>query len=139
LSEAENGLVDSPATVYPATVYFELWTSLASMMRSYMAAHGLHRGHADRNHAGPSRTGQNQTVHADWQVEWDAAHILTRYRDKWLDLKRDGTRVTWMRENGNSGVLVLTEAGRLRGAGLEQEIGQEIDMAAEAWARELMG
>jgi hypothetical protein len=116
LSEAENGLVDSPATVF-----VELWTSLASMMRSYAglrsyAGHGLHQGPAA-------------------EIEWDAAHILTRYRDKWLELKREGTHVTWMRENGNSGVLELTEGGRLRGAHGEEEM----DMAAEAWARELMG
>jgi hypothetical protein len=43
--------------------------------------------------------------------------------------------VTWMRENGNSGVLELTEAGCLRGESGEEEM----DLAAEAWARELMG
>jgi hypothetical protein len=97
-------------------VYAELWTSLVSVFRSYAAVHGLHRGHAP-------------------EVEWDAAHILARYRDKWLDLRREGARVTWMRENGSSGVLELTEAGRLLGADGEHEM----DMAAEAWARELMG
>jgi hypothetical protein len=106
-------LVDSCATVYA-----ELWTSLASMLRSYTAAHGIRRGHL-----------------ADCVIEWDTAHILARFQSKWLDLKREGPRVTWMRENGSSGVLELTEAGRLRGAGGEEEI----DMAAEAWARELMG
>lgn len=85
------------------------------MMRSYAAAHGLGRG--------PTA-----------ELKWDAVHILARHRDKWLELRRDGARVTWMRENGSSGVLELTEAGGLRGAGVEHEI----DMAAEAWARELM-
>ncbi len=92
-----------------------MWTSLASMMRSYTAAHGLRGGHVA-------------------ELRWDAAHILARHRDKWLQLRREGTHVTWMRENGNSGVLELTEAGRLRGDGQEQEM----DLAAEAWARELM-
>jgi hypothetical protein len=86
------------------------------MIRSYTAAHGLHRGHTA-------------------ELKWDAAHILARHRDKWLNLRREGTRVTWMRENGNSGVLELTEAGRLRGESGEEEM----DLAAEAWARELMG
>lgn len=103
-------MVDSPATVYA-----ELWTSLASMIRSYTALHGLGRGHAA-------------------ETEWDAAHILARYSNRWINLTREGARVTWMRENGSSGVLELTEAGRLRGADGEHEM----DMAAEAWARELM-
>jgi hypothetical protein len=85
------------------------------MIRSYTAVHGLGRGHAA-------------------ELKWDPVHILARHRDKWLELRREDARVTWMRENGDSGVLELTEAGRLRGASGEQEI----DMAAEAWARELM-
>jgi hypothetical protein len=85
------------------------------MLRSYVAAHGLHRGQAAA-------------------LEWDAAHILAQFQNKWLDLRREGARVAWMRENGNSGVLELTEAGRLRGADGEEDL----DMAAEAWARELM-
>jgi hypothetical protein len=100
----------------PATVYAELWSSLVSMIRSYTAAHGLHRGHTA-------------------ELKWDAAHILARHRDKWLKLRREDTRVTWMRENGDSGVLELTEAGRLRGEDGELDM----DLAAEAWARELMG
>jgi hypothetical protein len=51
-----------------------------------------------------------------------------------LELKRNGAAVTWTRENGTSGTLELTERGRLRGPAGEQEL----DMAAEAWARELM-
>jgi hypothetical protein len=98
-----------------ASVYAEMWTSLASVIQSYAAAHGLHDGHAA-------------------ELKWDAARILARHRDKWLELRREGTRVTWMRENGNSGVLELTDRGRLRGDGQEQEM----DLAAEAWARELM-
>jgi hypothetical protein len=96
-------------------VYAELWTSLASLLRSYTAAHGLHTGTAA-------------------EVAWDATHILAQYKDKWLDLKREGARVAWMRENGNGGLLELTEHGQLRGADCENEM----DTAAEAWARELM-
>jgi hypothetical protein len=39
-----------------------------------------------------------------------------------------------MRENGTSGELELTDHGRLR----SDEGEEEMDMAAEAWARELM-
>jgi hypothetical protein len=102
-----------------ANVYAELWTSLASLLRSYTAVHGLGRGHAHLT---------------DRIVEWDGAHILARFQNKWLELRRQGARVSWMRENGNSGVLELTGAGRLRGADGEEDL----DMAAEAWARELM-
>jgi hypothetical protein len=104
-------LVDSHAAVYA-----ELWTSLASVLDSYAAVHGQRSGAAAR-------------------VEWDAARILARHQDKWLDLRREGARVAWMRENGRSGVLELTQDGRLRDAQGEEEM----DMAAEAWARELMG
>jgi hypothetical protein len=97
-----------------AEVWTELWVSLASLLRSYTMAHGLHRERAA-------------------EVEWDATRIVTRYEEKWLKLLREGGIVTWMRENGDSGKLELTAAGRLRGASEE-----EMDMAAERWARELM-
>jgi hypothetical protein len=103
-------LVDSHAAVCA-----ELWVSLAAVLRSYAAAHGLGQG-------------------AQAQVDGDETHILARHQNKWLDLKREGARVTWMRENGKSGVLELTEAGRLRGTQGEKDL----DLAAEAWARELM-
>jgi hypothetical protein len=85
------------------------------MLRSYTAAHGLNRGHAA-------------------EIEWDSAHILARHHSKWVELRREGARVAWMRENGSSGVLELTEAGRLRSTDREDDL----DMAAEAWAQELM-
>jgi hypothetical protein len=100
-------------------LYAELWVSLASLLRSYTAAHGLN--------------GDRQAT-----VELGEERITVRYAEKWLDLQRSGERVDWLRENGQSGVLELTEAGTLRSA---QETGggeEEMDMAAEAWARELM-
>jgi hypothetical protein len=103
------------ATQAGTGLWTELWLSLASLLRSYTAAHGLHAG----------RT-------AD--IEWDEARIVARHGEKWLDLRREGPRVTWMRENGESGELKLTETGRLRGTSFEEEM----DMAAEIWARELM-
>lgn len=96
----------------------ELWVSLASLLRSYTAAHGLNR--------------ERQAM-----IEADEKRILVRYGGNWLDLQRSGAKVTWKHENGRSGELEFTEAGRLRGAsGPDKDV--EMDMAAEAWARELM-
>lgn len=100
-------------------LYAELWVSLASLLRSYTAAHGLN--------------GDRQAT-----VELGEERITVRHGDRWLDLKRDGAAVTWQREDGRSGMLELTEAGRLKssdGPKIEEE---EMDLAAEAWARELM-
>ncbi|HEU5350215.1 MAG TPA: transcriptional regulator [Terracidiphilus sp.] len=98
-----------------AAVFGELWVSLASLLRSYTAAHGL-----------------NRTQQAT--VELGENRITVRHGGQWLDLRRNIARVDWMRENGLSGVLELTEHGRLRSAAGEEEL----DMAAEAWARQLM-
>jgi hypothetical protein len=49
-------------------------------------------------------------------------------------LERNGAEIKWRREDGRSGMLELTEAGQLRSGTGEEEM----DMAAEAWARELM-
>ena len=96
-------------------VYVELWVSLASLLRSYTAAHGLN--------------GNRQAT-----VELGENKILVRHGDDWLDLTRSGATVIWLREDGSTGTLELTEAGTLRGQASEEEM----DMAAEAWARELM-
>jgi hypothetical protein len=96
-------------------VYAELWVSLASLLRSYTAAHGL-----------------NQDRQAT--VELGDERITVRHAEKWLDLTRDGAKVCWLREDGGRGVLELTESGRL-----QSNHGQEeLDIAAEQWARELM-
>lgn len=106
-----------------AELWSELWVSLASLLRSYTSVHGLH-------------------ANREAEIEWDASRILARHGEKWLELRREGTSVAWMRENGGRGLLELTEAGQLRGAasggaGFEAG-GEEMDMAAERWARELM-
>src|ERR1700761_3641290 len=108
-------------------LYVELWVSLASLLRSYTAAHGLN--------------GDRQAT-----VELGEERITVRYADRWLDLKREGAAVLWSREDGKGGVLELTEAGRLRSKSdprsQNRDMGhpkeEEMDMAAEAWARELM-
>ena len=97
-------------------VYVELWVSLASLLRSYTAAHGLN--------------GNRQAT-----VELGEEKILVRHGEQWLGLDRQGATVRWKRENGSQGALELTEAGRLQSETGEEE---EMDMQAEAWAREIM-
>jgi hypothetical protein len=99
-----------------AQLYVELWVSLASLLRSYTAAHGLNR---------------NQQA----TVELGEQKITVRCGPRWLDLKRDGSRIEWHREDGSSGALELMQSGQLHSDNGEDE---EMDMAAEAWARELM-
>jgi len=96
-------------------VWSELWISLASLLRSYTAVHEL--------------SGNRQAT-----VEWSEERILAQGGKGWLDLKRAGAAVSWRRADGQSGELELTDTGRLRSAEGEEEM----DMAAEAWARELM-
>ena len=97
-------------------VYGELWVSLASLLRSYTAAHGLN--------------GDRQAT-----VELGEIRITVRHGEKWMDLERDGSKVLWIRENGSRGELELTEAGTLKTNDGEEAM----DLVAEAWARELMG
>ncbi|HXS76559.1 MAG TPA: hypothetical protein VN753_10305 [Terracidiphilus sp.] len=96
-------------------LYVELWVSLASLLRSYTAAHGLN--------------GDRQAT-----VELGEDHITVRRGNAWLDLKRNGAHISWSRDDGQNGMLELTEAGQLRSTTGEEEM----DMAAEAWAREMM-
>ncbi len=103
----------------PATnqLYVELWVSLASLLRSYTAAHGLNK--------------DKQAT-----VELGEDQITVRHGDEWLHLERNGALVRWNRENGSAGVLEFTETGRLKMS--EGDYEEEMDMVAEAWARELM-
>lgn len=98
-----------------AQLYVELWVSLASLLRSYTAAHGLN--------------GNRQAT-----VELGEERITVRHGDSWLDLQRKDATVIWKSEDGRGGVLELTEGGTLRSATGEEAM----DMTAEAWARELM-
>ncbi len=90
---------------------------MASLLRSYTAAHGL-----------------NKSRQAT--VELGEERITVRHGDAWLDLERKGALVSWKRDDGMKGTLELTEDGQLR----SNEGGREeaMDMVAEAWARELM-
>jgi hypothetical protein len=102
-------------------LFAELWVSLASLLRSYTAAHGLN--------------GNRQAT-----VELAEQQILLRHGDGWLDLRRSGADVTWQREDGRQGKLEFTEHGRLREVGADghEAEGEEMDMVAERWARDLM-
>jgi hypothetical protein len=67
-------------------------------------------------------------------VELSDERIVVSHGSKRLHLERMGASVIWKREDGSQGTLELTETGRLRGNSDEEEM----DLAAEAWARELM-
>jgi hypothetical protein len=67
-------------------------------------------------------------------VEQDKDRIVAQHGSKWLELGRHGATITWKREDGNWGTLELTDTGRL----LSHSGEEEMDLAAEAWARELM-
>ena len=100
-------------------LFVELWVSLASLLRSYTAAHGLN--------------GNRQAT-----VELGEERITVRHGDRWLKLERNAAQVRWQREDGQNGVLELTEAGQLRSSSGSAGAEVEMDMAAEKWARELM-
>jgi hypothetical protein len=106
---------DYPAADAPQ-LYAELWISLASLLRSYSALHGLN--------------GDRQAT-----FEVSEERLLVSHGAEWLKLERQGATVIWTRADGSHGSLELTEHGRLRGADEDEE---EMDMAAEAWARELL-
>ena len=111
----------SAPAIHDAHLYAELWVSLASLLRSYTAVHGLN--------------GNRQAT-----IELGAERIVVRHAEKWLTLERTGAQIAWTRENGNGGTLEFTENGRLRTAASADAVSQEeeLDMAAEGWARELM-
>jgi hypothetical protein len=100
-------------------LFVELWVSLASLLRSYTAAHGLN--------------GNSQAT-----VELGEERIMVRHGDRWLELERDVAQVRWQREDGQNGVFELTEAGRLRSSKNRANEDVEMDIAAEKWAHELM-
>jgi len=103
---------------FGSAVYAEFWVSLASLLRSYTAAHGLN--------------GNRQAT-----VELGEETILVRHGTDWLELCRSGAKMEWKRADGSAGRLEFTEGGQLHDeSGLNQDV--EMDMAAEAWARELM-
>jgi hypothetical protein len=89
----------------------ELWTSWASLLRSYAAAHGLN----SRHHA---------------VVEIGAEEITLRVASRWLRF----THETMQDSDGNESTFALQEDGTVRMNG----IAEEMDIAAEGLAREMM-
>ena len=101
--------------ISPCDLHRELWTSLASLLRSYTAVHGLH-------------------AKREATVEQTEDKITVIHNEKWLRLTRNHAILTWMRENGTMGTLELTKSGTLRGDNGDEAM----DLAAEQWARDLM-
>lgn len=89
----------------------ELWTSWASLLRSYSAAHGLN--------------GHRQVV-----VEVGADEVVLRVADHWIRLTHNRMEDS----RGNSSSFALEEDGTIR---LGNEV-EEMDLAAERLAREMM-
>ena len=94
-----------------ASLHTELWTSFASLIRSYAAAHGLNSSH--------------QAV-----VEVGRDKILLRVGTRWLlftpsEITEDTNRTQPFHLNEDGTVTV-------------GDITEEMDMAAERFAREMM-
>ncbi|MBB5344166.1 transcriptional regulator [Tunturibacter empetritectus] len=89
----------------------ELWTSWASLLRSYAAAHGM-----------------NSTHHA--VVEVGAEEITLRVASRWLRF----THETMESSNGSRSTFNMQEDGTVKLNG----IAEEMDLAAERLAREMM-
>ncbi len=96
-------------------LFAELFTSLASLLRSYTALHGLH-------------------ANREATFEQTEEKITVIHNEKWLRLTRNHAILTWMRENGSMGTLEITKSGTLRGDNSDEAM----DLAAEQWARDLM-
>jgi hypothetical protein len=89
----------------------ELWTSWASLLRSYAAAHGLN----SRHHA---------------VVEVAADEITLRVNNKWLRFTHEAIQDS----NGNQSAFSLQEDGTVKLNGITEEM----DLTAEKLAREMM-
>jgi hypothetical protein len=89
----------------------ELWTSWASLLRSYAAAHGLN----SRHHA---------------VIEVGADEITLRVASRWLRFTHEQMEDS----DGNCSGFRLEEDGTVKLNG----IAQEMDLAAESLAREMM-
>ena len=89
----------------------ELWTSWASLLRSYAAAHGMN----SRHHA---------------VVEVGAEEITLRVASHWLRF----THETMESSDGSRSTFNMQEDGTVKLNG----IAEEMDLAAERLAREMM-
>jgi hypothetical protein len=89
----------------------ELWTSWASLLRSYAAAHGLN----SRNHA---------------VVEVGAEEITLRVASRWLRFTHEALELS----DGTRSAFHMEEDGTVKLNGVTEEM----DLAAERLAREMM-
>ena len=94
-----------------ARLSVELWTSWASLLRSYAAAHGL----TSRHHA---------------VVEVGADEIILRVANRWTRFTHDAVEDS----DGNKSSFSFEEDGTVK---LNGKI-EEMDLAAERLAREMM-
>jgi hypothetical protein len=89
----------------------ELWTSWASLLRSYAAAHGM-----------------NSTHHA--VVEVGAEEITLRVASRWLRFTHEMMELS----DGGRSTFEMQEDGTVKLNG----VAEEMDLAAERLAREMM-
>jgi hypothetical protein len=89
----------------------ELWTSWASLLRSYAAAHGM-----------------NSTHHA--VVEIGAEEITLRVASRWLRFTHEMMELS----DGGRSTFEMQEDGTVKLNG----VAEEMDLAAERLAREMM-
>ena len=94
----------------------ELWVSLASLLRSYTAAYGLH--------------GSRQAT-----VELGDAMIRVRCGERWLELERKADRLVGQMQDGRRFHLRWSEDGDLW---TETGVGLPMDLQAEEWSRDLV-
>ena len=94
------------------TLHRELWTSWASLLRSYAAAHGL-----------------NAPQHA--VIEVSAAEITMRVGPRWLHF----TETTVEESYGSTRAFHLNENGTVTLGNAPED---EMDIVAERFAREMM-
>jgi hypothetical protein len=92
-------------------LHTELWTSWASLLRSYAAAHGM-----------------NSTHHA--VVEVGAEEITLRVASRWLRFTHEMLESS----DGSRSTFTMQEDGTVKLNG----IAEEMDLAAERLAREMM-
>ena len=92
-------------------LHVELWTSWASLLRSYSAAHGLNSAH-----------------HA--VVEVGPEEIILRVDTRWLRFTHNAVTDS----NGHTQTFSLEEDGTAKLNG----VAEEMDIAAERLAREMM-
>ena len=105
----------SPEVPLDNRLHTELWTSWASLLRSYAAAHGL-----------------NTTHHA--VVEVGPEEITLRVGSHWLLFHRS----TMQYDDGRKQAFALTEHGTVITAAGQDKHEEEMDIAAERLAREMM-